>query len=182
MQEEMEDSRISAVGRKRNLRETQDEEVSSRHSSPEDDVQRASKRVKEDDEPLVDSIVEDGIIHTLSPVASPSPPTAISQPPPAGAAPPGAAWNRGVQSGLRTSFGSRAQYHPKSKSVTPIFHDRNESVVGDQPQSKSVISNPPKHDQAGLASAAEGRRLYIGNLAYAATEEDLQSFFRGYLM
>lgn len=38
------------------------------------------------------------------------------------------------------------------------------------------------HNEAVLASAAEGRRLYIGNLAYATTEEELQTFFKGYLM
>jgi hypothetical protein len=31
-----------------------------------------------------------------------------------------------------------------------------------------------------LASAAEGRRLYIGNLAYATTEAELKQFFSGY--
>ena len=31
-----------------------------------------------------------------------------------------------------------------------------------------------------LASAAEGRRLYIGNLAYATTEAELTQFFSGY--
>jgi len=38
------------------------------------------------------------------------------------------------------------------------------------------------HNEAVLASAAEGRRLYIGNLAYATTEGELQEFFKGYLM
>lgn len=38
------------------------------------------------------------------------------------------------------------------------------------------------HNEAVLASAAEGRRLYIGNLAYATTEGELQAFFKGYLM
>jgi RNA recognition motif. (a.k.a. RRM, RBD, or RNP domain) len=37
------------------------------------------------------------------------------------------------------------------------------------------------HD-AVLASAAEGRRLYIGNLAYATTEDQLKEFFKGYLV
>ncbi|KAI0022769.1 hypothetical protein F4780DRAFT_167390 [Xylariomycetidae sp. FL0641] len=32
------------------------------------------------------------------------------------------------------------------------------------------------------ASAAEGRRLYIGNLAYATTEGELKEFFKGYLV
>ena len=31
-----------------------------------------------------------------------------------------------------------------------------------------------------LASAAEGRRLYIGNLAYATTEGELKEFFSAY--
>lgn len=35
---------------------------------------------------------------------------------------------------------------------------------------------------AVLASAAEGRRLYIGNLAYATTEGELMNFFKGYLV
>lgn len=37
-------------------------------------------------------------------------------------------------------------------------------------------------DQAVLASAAEGRRLYIGNLAYATTEGELKDFFKDYLV
>jgi len=35
-------------------------------------------------------------------------------------------------------------------------------------------------DVAHAASAAEGRRLYIGNLAYSTTEEQLKEFFEGY--
>jgi len=38
------------------------------------------------------------------------------------------------------------------------------------------------HNEAVLASAAEGRRLYIGNLAYATTEGELKAFFDGYLI
>ena len=37
-------------------------------------------------------------------------------------------------------------------------------------------------NDAVLASAAEGRRLYIGNLAYATTEGELTNFFKGYLV
>ena len=32
------------------------------------------------------------------------------------------------------------------------------------------------------AIVAEGRRLYIGNLAYATTEGDLNEFFKGFLV
>ena len=37
-------------------------------------------------------------------------------------------------------------------------------------------------DEAVRASAAEGRRLYIGNLAYATTEGELKEFFNNYLV
>lgn len=43
------------------------------------------------------------------------------------------------------------------------------------------IEDPSAANQdAVLASAAEGRRLYIGNLAYATTEAELKQFFSGY--
>ena len=35
---------------------------------------------------------------------------------------------------------------------------------------------------AALVSADEGRRLYIGNLAYATTEGELKEFFSSYTM
>lgn len=37
-------------------------------------------------------------------------------------------------------------------------------------------------NEAVLTSAAEGRRLYIGNLAYATTEGELKDFFKDYLV
>ena len=37
-------------------------------------------------------------------------------------------------------------------------------------------------NEAVIQSAAEGRRLYIGNLAYATTEGDLKEFFKAFLM
>ena len=37
-------------------------------------------------------------------------------------------------------------------------------------------------DEAVRASAAEGRRLYIGNLAYATQEGELKDFFKDYLV
>jgi RNA recognition motif-containing protein len=50
--------------------------------------------------------------------------------------------------------------------------------------SSTSISGKPdeKANDAYLASAAEGRRLYIGNLAYATTEGELKEFFKGYLV
>ncbi len=46
---------------------------------------------------------------------------------------------------------------------------------GDQPINAS-------QNDAVIASAAEGRRLYIGNLAYATTEGELKEFFTDYLV
>lgn len=40
----------------------------------------------------------------------------------------------------------------------------------------------PEADAAQAASAAEGRRLYIGNLAYSTTDEQLKEFFTGFSM
>ena len=47
------------------------------------------------------------------------------------------------------------------------------NVTGGQPINAA-------ENEAVIAAAAEGRRLYIGNLAYATTEGDLKSFFTGY--
>ncbi|KAI8633432.1 hypothetical protein F5Y19DRAFT_490596 [Xylariaceae sp. FL1651] len=46
----------------------------------------------------------------------------------------------------------------------------------------SLTDNKDENKDAVHASAAEGRRLYIGNLAYATTEGELKEFFKGYLV
>lgn len=51
----------------------------------------------------------------------------------------------------------------------------NVGAGGDKPINAS-------QNEAVLASAAEGRRLYIGNLAYATTEGELKDFFKDYLV
>ncbi|KAI0840769.1 RNA-binding domain-containing protein [Hypoxylon sp. FL0890] len=48
--------------------------------------------------------------------------------------------------------------------------------------SNTSISGKDENKDAVHASAAEGRRLYIGNLAYATTEGELKEFFKGYLV
>jgi len=46
---------------------------------------------------------------------------------------------------------------------------------------QASIQDPPSTAPDNvLASAAEGRRLYIGNLAYATTEGELKEFFSAY--
>ncbi|KAJ9612564.1 hypothetical protein H2200_004161 [Cladophialophora chaetospira] len=44
----------------------------------------------------------------------------------------------------------------------------------------SIEDSSAANNEGVLASAAEGRRLYIGNLAYATTEAELKQFFSGY--
>jgi len=60
----------------------------------------------------------------------------------------------------------------KPADTTP---GQNTATGGDKPINAA-------HNEAVLASAAEGRRLYIGNLAYATTEGELTTFFKGYLV
>ena len=45
---------------------------------------------------------------------------------------------------------------------------------------KTTVKESSPAQDAVLASAAEGRRLYIGNLAYATTEGQLKEFFKDY--
>ncbi|TVY28838.1 Single-stranded TG1-3 DNA-binding protein [Lachnellula hyalina] len=62
----------------------------------------------------------------------------------------------------------------------------NTSLTSDKPAETTTggdsKSTNAAHNEAVLASAAEGRRLYIGNLAYATTEGELTEFFKGYLI
>ncbi|OTB20040.1 hypothetical protein K445DRAFT_155403 [Daldinia sp. EC12] len=48
--------------------------------------------------------------------------------------------------------------------------------------SNTSIAGKDENKDAVHASAAEGRRLYIGNLAYATTEGELKEFFKNYLV
>ena len=58
-------------------------------------------------------------------------------------------------------------------SIAPVAPTGANNVTGGDPINAS-------ENEAVIASAAEGRRLYIGNLAYATTEGDLKEFFTGY--
>jgi len=64
-----------------------------------------------------------------------------------------------------------------STSLDNTTPDNNNSA-GD----KATSPNNAAENEAVIASAAEGRRLYIGNLAYATTEGELKEFFQGYLV
>ncbi|KAL9598005.1 MAG: hypothetical protein Q9219_004761 [cf. Caloplaca sp. 3 TL-2023] len=58
-------------------------------------------------------------------------------------------------------------------SIAPVAPTGDNNVTGGQPINAA-------ENEAVIASAAEGRRLYIGNLAYATSEGALKEFFTGY--
>lgn len=58
-------------------------------------------------------------------------------------------------------------------SIAPVANEGANNVTGGEPINAA-------ENEAVIAAAAEGRRLYIGNLAYATTEGELKSFFTGY--
>lgn len=55
------------------------------------------------------------------------------------------------------------------------------TTLTDKPETNGATPSTQAAD-AAAASADEGRRLYIGNLAYATTEEELKEFFKTYTM
>ena len=55
------------------------------------------------------------------------------------------------------------------------------ATINDTPDTNGTTPAAQATD-AATASADEGRRLYIGNLAYATTEEELKDFFKTYTM
>ncbi|KAL0944336.1 rnp domain protein [Colletotrichum truncatum] len=64
-----------------------------------------------------------------------------------------------------------------SEAVNDVTNALSNASITDKAADKPAANN-----DAVLASAAEGRRLYIGNLAYATTEGELKEFFKGYLV
>ena len=70
-----------------------------------------------------------------------------------------------------------------SDAVTDVTAALGNLTTSDKPAETSADkSTSAAHNEAVLASAAEGRRLYIGNLAYATTEGELKEFFKSYLV
>jgi RNA recognition motif-containing protein len=64
-----------------------------------------------------------------------------------------------------------------AEMATTTLNNNNETA----PDAGEKTTSTQEVD-AGAASAAEGRRLYIGNLAYATTEGELKEFFKDYLV
>lgn len=69
-----------------------------------------------------------------------------------------------------------------SDAVNDVTAALGNTSISDKPADATTTGDKSAANDAVLASAAEGRRLYIGNLAYATTEGELQAFFKGYLM
>jgi RNA recognition motif-containing protein len=65
-------------------------------------------------------------------------------------------------------------------SVDALTNNMAAATINDTPTTNGTAAAQPA--DAAAASADEGRRLYIGNLAYATTEEELKEFFKGYTM
>ena len=61
----------------------------------------------------------------------------------------------------------------ENMAATQITSEGANTATGGEPINAA-------ENEAVIAAAAEGRRLYIGNLAYATTEGELKSFFTGY--
>ena len=68
-----------------------------------------------------------------------------------------------------------------SMAATNIKDHAQDSAAGANNGAGGESINAAQNE-AVLAIVAEGRRLYIGNLAYATTEGDLNEFFKGYLV
>ncbi|KAJ5198896.1 Nucleotide-binding alpha-beta plait [Penicillium cf. griseofulvum] len=64
-------------------------------------------------------------------------------------------------------------------SVDALADSVAATTLTDKPDTNGATPSTQAAD-AAAASADEGRRLYIGNLAYATTEEELKEFFKTY--
>ncbi|KAF3395782.1 Single-stranded TG1-3 DNA-binding protein [Penicillium rolfsii] len=64
-------------------------------------------------------------------------------------------------------------------AVDALSNTMATTTINDTPNTNGTPAASQPTD-AAAASADEGRRLYIGNLAYATTEEELKDFFKGY--
>jgi RNA recognition motif-containing protein len=69
-----------------------------------------------------------------------------------------------------------------SETVKDVTASLSNLTTSDKSTTGNGKADNAAHSDAVLASAAEGRRLYIGNLAYATTEGELTNFFKGYLV
>lgn len=67
-----------------------------------------------------------------------------------------------------------------SDTIEQVTNALGQATINEAPAQNQNEGNKEAENEAHAASAAEGRRLYIGNLAYSTTEENLREFFEGY--
>ena len=72
------------------------------------------------------------------------------------------------------------QVYITQKDVNMSENTAVENVTATLEKTKLDTPATNEAEVAHAASAAEGRRLYIGNLAYSTTEEQLKDFFTGF--
>ena len=94
---------------------------------------------------------------------------------------PAVASNSPIMSAITSAVSNAVESVTNAMATTKIADPTgatNEAGQAGQANDATKAAN----DEAVLASAAEGRRLYIGNLAYATTEAELKEFFKDYLV
>lgn len=72
-----------------------------------------------------------------------------------------------------------------SSAVETVADNVASNIANEAPNGTAPAQDQQQQQQAtdaAAASADEGRRLYIGNLAYATTEGELKEFFKNYKM
>jgi hypothetical protein len=72
-----------------------------------------------------------------------------------------------------SAYSSHESAYP-AKATKTVHNSRTDEVVN------GLSSVTHESSEVARKAVIEGRRLYIGNLAYAATEEQLKDFFAGY--
>ena len=155
--DEAADSRSSVVGQKRDFNEsTEYRDVFHNNSSSEEgSFQRSSKRVKQDHVLLDDTGADDGLVVNLS-TLSKSPLHAqaehailspVDKQKLTGSLPPAMTWNKGVQSGLRTSFGAKVK--PTQQSAPSLPPTLPASDQGNDSDSVAEISSMHPQSSTG---------------------------------
>jgi hypothetical protein len=115
LQEGEEDSRTASVGRKRDIETSF--HLEDQETDPSDDMAQPSKRFKKESSGNEPS--HDQVTRKISPTSLIGlPPTEITQIP----LPQATSWNKGVQSGLRTSFGPR-NHTPPAAYAAPLTEE-----------------------------------------------------------
>lgn len=67
-----------------------------------------------------------------------------------------------------------------NNDVDNVTDSLAKTTLADDNSNEVQKANGDNHEEAVAAGAADGRRVYVGNLAYATTEEQLKDFFKDF--